>query len=136
MQQQFVGVHFFDQLFAAIVFQVTQRAPRGDPAGRKQRIKRRGKRTDVVSSRLSDFSHHVHANGSQTRKRNIRRNIAELGAQHLLHRFLNLSQSPPAHQQRSGFRQIDPALAIHRRTILCETPPQRLMDSRRPGPTT
>ncbi len=40
VQQQIIGVHFFDELLAAIMFQIAQRTALGDPSGRKQRIQR------------------------------------------------------------------------------------------------
>ncbi len=105
MQKQFVSVHLLDQLLAAIMLQAAKRSARGNASCRKQRIERSGKRADVVGSGLRHLSDHVHADGAQARERDVGRNVAELSTQNFLYRVLHFTQSPSAHQQRSGLRQ-------------------------------
>jgi len=43
MQQQVVGIDFFNELLAAVMFQVAQRATLGNSSGGEERVQWRGK---------------------------------------------------------------------------------------------
>src|SRR5260370_25397438 len=77
-EEQIVSVYHFNQLFAAKVLQATERAFPGAAAGSKQSVHRSRERPDVVSARALYIPNDIHANGAQSRKRNIGGNIAVL----------------------------------------------------------
>src|SRR5216684_4178180 len=98
VQQKVVSVHFFEELFPAVMFQPPQGAARGNSSRRKKRIQRRRERADVVRSRSRHFPHHVHAHGAQLQQRNIRRNVPELRSQQALHRVLHFAEGLAGNQ--------------------------------------
>ena len=85
--------------------QCAQRTARGYPSGGKQCVQGGRERADIVSARRRHVANHINANRPQSRKGNIRRDIAILGSQHLLHGLLHIGQASSADEKRSDFGQ-------------------------------
>jgi len=93
-------------------------ARRRSPGGHK-RVQRRGKRADIVSSGLLDFSHNVHANRPADGIRTHRPRCRDTASQLLFGRLLALRRATCRLRARDLPRKGDPPLAIHNAHQFC-----------------
>ena len=113
MKQQIVKIDSLDQLVAAIMLYDSQRASRGGPVRHKQRVERSRKRANVVGAGICDVPYFVDPNGSEPRKRDIRRHVAKFRSENLLQTLLDFRQALATDQHRADLGQADATLPVH-----------------------
>ncbi len=65
VEQQVIGIHFFDKLLAAKMLQRAQGTSGSNSSRSEERIQRGGQRADVVRAGFGYISNHVDTNRSQ-----------------------------------------------------------------------